>query len=348
MKSLLFKSINCLLALVTCALACMPTGVMWATTITTTALTTGYGSYFADDSKGLADLHAQVFYGSTWDMLFTPIETKLTVYRQSVSNSTSVMQAGQIAHTPNGTYSFKPAETPLFWLKADYSGSSYKMRDNWLGELHQKGMSQEQQPFAVYIIDEHLIPQFNEDKELYAFSAVYVAPTPGTSGNVQDSMDGFKKQINNKITATTVSPISTGTIPTDQADFVTYIEEFVKDINKRDWKRPMTLAMSPDHEQMFKEGMEMKYNSQYKNADDLVKLKHFPNITVSGEVAMIGSTKIFCSPKKNLVHPYTVYEGDLVKFQVDTRTLLAWADQDTGYGCIDDARFYTNSEELPA
>lgn len=347
MKNLFNKTVTCLLAVVSLVLMCLPTGVVMATTITTTALNTSYQANYADGSKGLQDLHAQIFYGAEFDKLFTPIETNLSVYRQALSNSTSVTQAGQISFVPNGTYSFKPAETQLYWVKADYKGSSHAVRKTWLGSLHQKGVGQADQSFAKYIIDTHLVPQHIEDMELsVVYGGVYVAPTEGTAGNVADSMHGFKKVINLKIAASTVSPISTGTIPTDNADFVTYIEDFVKDINKRDWKRPMNLAMSLDMEQQFKEGMEEKYNTQYRNADDLVKLKHFPNITVSGQVAMTGSTKIFCSPIANLVHPYTQYPGQLVQFEEEDRSLKAWLDKDTGYGTIDDSRLYTNSEEV--
>lgn len=347
MKRFFTQFASVLLTLVSYAFASVPHGALMATTITTAALNASYQSVYADGSKGLADLHAQVFFGASFDQLFTPVRTNLSVYRQSLSTSTSVAQAGQISFTPNGTYSFKPAETPLYWLKADYKGSSYKLRDTWLGSLHEKGVSEADQTFSKYIIDTYLVPQFVEDKELSGcYLGVTGTITEGTAGPVGEMMNGFRKTINTKITATTVSPISTGTIPTDQEDLVTYVEEFVKGINKRDWRKPMTLAMNENLAQMFREGMEQKYNSQYRNTEDLVRLKHFPNIVVSGQIAMGDSTKMFTSPASNLVHPYSVYEGDLVKFEVEDRSLKAWLDQDTGYGTIDDSRLYTNSEDL--
>ena len=347
MKKTVLKAYAGFLAVVVALFAPLMGSAM-AVTITTTALDASYQAVYADGSKGLQDLHAQVFHGAEFDKLFTSIETEYSVYRQAVSTSGSVTQPGQISFTPSGSYSFKAAETPLFWVKAEYQGSSYKLRKTWLGSLHQKGVSEADQTFAKYIIDNHLVPQHIEDVELNGcYSGVYAAPTEGTAGAVGEMMNGFKKVINDKITATTVSPISTSTIPTDAVDFVTYIEEFVKDINKRDWKRPMNLAMNLEYEQLFKEGMEQKYNFNYRSAENLLTLKHFTNITVSGQVAMTGSDKIFCSPMSNLVHPYTVYEGQLVKFDVDIRTLRAWLDKDLGYGTIDDSRLYTNSEELP-
>ena len=336
------------LFLVSAFMAGIPNGALMATSITTAALDASFQAVYANDAVGLADLHAQIFFGAEFDKLFTPVKTDLSVYRQSVSRSTSMTQAGQIPFTPNGTYSFIPAQTPLFWVKADYQGSSYEIRDTWLGDLHAKGKSEADQTFAKYIINELLLPQHVEDVELSGcYNGVFVSPTLGTAGAVGAMMDGFKLTINNKITATTVSPISTGTLPTDPEDLVTYVNEFVKDINKRDWLRPMNLAMSLELAQTYKEGVEAKYNSHYKSAEDLLKLKHFPNITVSGQAAMTGSTKMFCSPKDNLVHPYTQYEGQLVKFEVVDRSLKAWLDKDMGYGTIDDSRLYTNSEELP-
>jgi hypothetical protein len=343
----LTRTFNYLLAVLTMFLASMPSGVMMATTVTTTALNASYQAMYADGSKGLADLRAQVFFGAEFDQLFTPVRTNLTTYRKAISHSTSSTQAGQVAFTPNGSFSFTPAETPLFWVKDDHKFSAVSMRATWLGSLYEVGKDAADQSFSKYILENHCVPQHIEDVELNGcYAGVFVTPTPGVSGAVGAMMDGFKKTLNAKITATTITPITTGTIPTGAVDFVTYVEEFWKQVNKRDWKRPMTLAMSADAEQLFKEGMQLKYNSQYRDTDMLNKLKHFPNVTVSGQIAMGSSTKMFASPKDNLVHPYNPGATAVYQFEVEDRSLKVWHDRETGYGTHDDSRVYTNSEEL--
>jgi hypothetical protein len=325
-------------------------GVLMATTISTTLLDASYDAEYADNSKNLKDLQARVFEASSFDELFTIETTDLTTFRKALSTSNAVTQPYQLAWTPTSTFSFKPAEIPMFDIKIDLEFSSHEVKRSFVGFLHKTGQPQNAQLLTKYLLDELVVPQHIEDVELNGcFAGVYAAPTPGTAGAVGTMMDGVKTVINDAITATTITPIAVGAAPTDAVDFVTWVEDFVKEIDNKDRKRPMTLAMNVTNHILFQEGMRAKYNMAYRAAEDLNRVFHFPNITVMGYAAMGSSAKMFCSPKSNSYKPVNKGNGGngmLFGWEVEDRRVKVWTDYLMGYGFIDHSRVYTNDSDL--
>jgi len=321
--------------------------LMVTTTLTTTAVRASYGGYYADNSKNTKDLYTKQFQAAEFDTLFKMVKTDLTVYRKALVTSTATTQQFQLAWTPNGSYTFTPSPIPLQGIKVDQELSSYDVMDEWVGFLHEQGKSQAEQPLAKYILENLLLPQHIEDIELNGcYFGVQGVVTPGAAGSVGAMMDGVKKVINDAYGAGTISPISVGAIPTDPEDYVDYVMAFGQGIDSKDRKRPMTLAVSLDREYLFKQGMESKYNTQYKSAEDIARVKLQDNITVKGFAAMGTSDKMFCTPDGNAVKPVNMGKGPLWQFEVVDRRLKVWTDHWMGYGFIDHGRVYTNPEEL--
>lgn len=330
--------------------ASLPMGALMATTITTSLLNSSYGANYADNSKGLRDLYTSVFEVAKFDELFTVEQTDLTTFRKALVTGNAVSQPFQLSWTPTSTFSFKPAEIPMFDIKIDLEFSSHEVKKSFVGFLHKTGAQQDAQLLTPYLLNNLVIPQHVQDMELSAaFNGVYAAPTTGTAGAVGTMMDGVKQYINDAITATTISTIAIGAAPSDPVDFVTWVEDFAKLIDSKDATRPMTIAMSRSNHIKFQEGMRAKYNMGYRDAVDLNQLYFFPSLSVMGYNAMGSTDKIFCSPKSNSYKPVNkgnAGNGMLFGWEVVDRRIKVWTDYLVGYGFIDHSRVYTNDSDL--
>jgi|GEM_PF-404456 hypothetical protein len=323
-------------------------GLLLATSTVTTALNAAYQAEYRDGSKGLADLTQNLYESAEFDSLFTIDYTDLTVWEKAVSSSGNITQAFQLAFTPNGTFTFTPSKFPLFDIKVDLLLSSHDIKRSFVGFLHKNNKPQTDQEFIRYIISQHVTPQHIEDVEMHgAWDGVYVAPTPGTAGAVGAMMDGFRKYINDAVTATTITPIAVGAAPTDPEDYVDYIEEFAKSLPNPEKKTAMTIAMNLTAEERFREGMRIKYHTYYRDGEaDKGRVYVRPNLMVKGFAAMGDSEKIFCAPKSNLIKAVNMGQGPLFNFEQEDRTLKVFGDYMLAYGVWNHKRFYTNDVDL--
>lgn len=336
------------------ALASVGTGIQGLTlnaAFTTTLLDNTYQANYHDGSKGLKDLHEKLYYGSEFDKMFSLQYTKLSVYDQGLVSSTEVTQAHQTAFTPKGGVEFKPSRSELERVKVDWTHSSDEIYGHWVGFLRKEGANEAEQTALISFILDIVAKQHVEDVELKAcFKGVRIAPTPNVAGPASASLTGVRKKLNDGISATTITPITTGALATDAADFVTQIETFVETIPALDRNQQMTLAMDDALARRYRRGMRAKYNSQFLLVDELDKLIDNKNITVGGFQAMAGSSKIFCTPMENAVKAINVYDQNMAKarfnFQMDIRNLNVWMDYGMTYHFIDHGRVYCNEQAV--
>lgn len=323
------------------------TGLLF-TSVVISALNTAYGAEFRDNSKSAADLTEKLFESAAFDSLFTIDYTDLTVWEKGTSESGPITQAFQEGFTESGTFTFKPSKFPLFDIKMDMRLSSHKVKRSFIGWAHRNNRPQTDQEFVNYIINVLAAPQHVEDVELYGcWSGVHVAPTTGVAGAPGAMMDGFRKYINDAITANTITPIATGSAPSDPEDYVDWVEGFAKQLPNPEKNTPMTVAMNLTAFERFQEGMRIKYHTYYK-ADDADKTRVCvnPRLTVQGFAAMGSSSKIFCAPKFNLVKAVNQGEGPLFNFEQQDRSLKVFGDYMLAYGVWNHDRFYTNDVDL--
>lgn len=328
----------------------LPFGITLATTIVSSALQAAYGTEFKDGSKSLRDLTQQLYESAEFDKLFSIEYTDLTVWEKAISSSTEVTQGFQLPFTESGTFTFDPSTFPLFDIKVDVRLSSHKIKRDWVGFMHKNNVPQTDQEFVKYILNEHIAPQHVEDLELkMAWSGVRVAPTANVAGTAAGAMDGFKKYINDQIDDSKIVTIAMGALPTDPEDMVDYVEEFAKSIANTDKRTPMTLAMNLSAEELFVEGMRIKYHTYYKDNDASKQRVYVrKNIDVMGLAALDDSPKIFCSPKKNLIKAINQGSGPLFNFEQEDRTIKVYGDYMLAYGVWNPKRFYTNDVDLTA
>lgn len=325
----------------------LPYAILAATTLTTTALNTAYGAKYKEGSSAAKDLRTQMFESAEFDKLFTLEYTQSTVWEKANFTMGSILQRYQKAFTDNGTLTFTPSKYDLDKVKVDMSWVSDDIKETFVGWLHDEGKEPTAQELVSFLMAE--VPKkFAEDVELYAaYGGLKGTLTPGTATTAEESMDGFKKVINDGIAATTIVPIPVGAAPTDAEQFVAYIEGFVAGIPNKYRRMPMDLALNLQKEELFKEGMRLKYNTYYRDQQDVTRVYTRQNIRVVGQPAMDDSTKVFCSPKENLYKVVNTGMRRGVAFHWESvdRLFKLWGQMRMKYAIWNHEMFFTNDVE---
>lgn len=308
-----------------------------------------YGAYYLNHGQNAASLLQKLNYKSEFDSLFTTVATDDTVIRLGSSTMSRLLQPFQKTWSPTGEVTFKAAPINLYKKKIDFEDYPDDLEATWLGFLADEGLDRKQWPFVKWLIEAHIIPQVVEDYEINeVYAGAYAAPgTPGTAGAAGTSMEGAKKIINDHITATDITPITTGALSTTPATFLAQIEDFVDAIDPLYRSQPMTLAMNYAQSVIFKRGMREAYNVNYEQTSSLMSLIDYPNIQVQGFHAMGSSGKIFCTPRRNAVRGVKRL-ANIDKVQVENvdRQVKIYTDFSSGVGFVIPELVFTNDQDL--
>jgi hypothetical protein len=318
------------------------------TTITPTDVIAAYGSYYQDRGQSQKDLLMRPFFPFGTREAFTNFPTNDTKVDWSGVEVGEILQPYQDAYTPKGSVVFKPVTVSLAQVKVDQKFNPNKLVNTWLGFLTNNKTDRKTWPFIRWIIDVYLMQQLLEDMETKAiYTGDQSAIVPGTAGAAADCIDGIKKLLNDGITAGSITPINTGALAADPKDFCTQVEEFVKQVPKRFWKKKMTLNMSPDNHLKYVEGKDQKYNTQYAKENVLATVKNFTNITVADRQSMDGSDKIWMTPIENVVFPVKGF-ANASGFELESvdREVKIWTDFWFGLGFLLKDMVFTNDVEL--
>ncbi len=319
--------------------------------IDASALNTAYGAEFRDSSKNTRHMRSLLYETAEFDKLFTVEYIKESVWERGVSDLGSIIQRFQIPFTPSGTLTLTPSTIKLGDIKADILTSSHELKRNWAGFLHKNdGTSQTMQAFIQWLVNDHLQNRWNHDIEMsLSYLGVEQAVTPNVAGSVTGAMNGFRYIINEHILAGRIVPISMGALPTGSGAAVAtvnYVEDMLKQMPNVIKNKPMTLAVGYHVEELFREGMLLKYNTYYRNADDLMKVYNRRNVTVQGFAAMGESDKIFCSMKENLIKPVNLNDTPDLKFEDEDSSIKIFTDKMVGYGVWIPQYLVTNDVDL--
>lgn len=264
----------------------------------------------------MKDIMSQFMVPSVTEKEWAPmIATSDTQVRFLRSTMTSVLQAWQKAATPAGDLTLAPLERNLSKLKYETDIDPDTIDESWAGFLADIDSNDRKNwPITRYIADQLMMLKGREDWELSAvMKGVYVAPTPGTPGNVADSHDGILQQIVDDITATNITAVAgpaswSATDQTALEDLLTWIKavkavsENVRNIvdgHCREIFCSTTLA------QKFHAGMCDKYNVNYQRTEiDLIFTAYkfklpYHNLVIVGLPSMNGSNRIIMTPPIN-------------------------------------------------
>jgi hypothetical protein len=321
---------------------------LMATVINASALTTAYQAEYRDTGKNLRHMRTLLYEQAEFDQLFTVEYIKESVWERAYSSLGSIIQRFQIPFTPNGTLTLTPSKIPLGDIKADILTSSHELKRNWAGFLHKNDNTpQSMQAFIKWLTTEHLPARWNEDIEVHiSYNGIEEAVVPNVAGTVTGAMNGFKYVINDHILNDRIVPVTMGAVPTDPLLLVKYVEDMVVQAPNVIKKKPMKLVMSLDNEEIFKEGMRLKYNTYYREADDVLRVYKRKNVEVVGSVAMDDSNKMWMSFKENLIKPVNLKDNPDWRFEDVDRSIKIFTDKMVGYGVWIPQYLVTNDVEL--
>jgi hypothetical protein len=307
-----------------------------------------FGAYYINSGQNMTRIVKQLYRPSETEMMFRPVVTDDTKYRASEARISRLLQPFQKSWSPTGTVQFAPVEIDQFKMKMDYQDYPDELEASWLGFLAGEEIDRKQWPFIRWVVEEHLMPQLMEDKEMNEiFAGVYATPgTPGTAGAAGTAMNGIKYLLNNWIDEGRITPITTGALETDPITFVKQIEDFVDAIDTRYWKSNMNLCMGQEWARRFIRGYREKYGKDQDFKGSTFKIPE-SNITIVGLASHNGSEKIWCTPYENAVRLSKKKQNEN-KVQVDSvdRLIKIFTDYWFGIGFVIPEIVFTNDQEL--
>lgn len=312
------------------------------------ALVSEYGAHYIDEGQNMQRLTRQLYYGNSFDELFTIVRTDNTTYRGASSLVTRLAQPFQQDWTPLGDVEFVPAPIETYGIKMDVDVNPDELVKTWMGWATSNDHDRAEWPFIRWLLEVHLVPKFTEDIMLNeAYNGEFAAVTPGTAGAAGTAMDGLKKIINDWITAGRISPFTIGAWSADPETFVTQLEDdFIGAIEEKYQRQTMTLVMNVSLYNRFRAGQLAKYNKHYEQAST-ERFMLFPNITVVGEPALGSSEKVWCTPKENQILAWKYGEKG-ADFGIESRhrTVSIFTDFYKGYGFLIPEIVFTNNLDL--
>jgi hypothetical protein len=305
-----------------------------------------FGAYYLNHGQGRKDLAKILHYKAEFDELFTTTPTDDTVIRKGSALMGRLLQPFQKTWSPTGSVTFQAESIPLYKQKVDFQDYPDELEQTWLGFLADGNLDRKQWPFVKWLIEQHIVPRLVQDHELNeVYAGVYAAPgTPGTAGAVSTAMEGVRKIINDHITATRITPITTGALSTTPATFVAQVEAFADAISPLYRSQPMTIAMNFSQSVIFKRGMRAVYNTNYDQASSLMSVMDYPNLTIKGFHAMGNSGKLIATPKENAIRGVKNIKnlGSLQVENVD-RQVKIYNDFHVGVGYVIPEIVFTNN-----
>jgi lipopolysaccharide assembly outer membrane protein LptD (OstA) len=310
------------------------------------ALIAEYGAYYQNRGQRLSDVFRLLLTEMVTASVFQTIARNDSIYEAAQATIGELIQPFQKAWTPKGEAAFAPATIRAYKIKVDYEVYPDDIEDNWLGFLADKSLNRRDWPIIRYLIENLITPRVADDMETKAlFHGVYAAPTAGTPGAASASMNGIRKIINDAITATTISPITMGAIPASDVDFVTYVENFVEQVNVRYRNQQMPLLLNEDLAFRYKQGFHEKYNVNYQQATDDMSVR-FRRVNIMGVPSMAGSNKLIMTPQANMKKLLRRDNIGQYAIEQEDRKVKIWTDYTMGLGFILHEIVFTNDLDL--
>lgn len=303
-------------------------------TITAADVVTEWGTVYRAEGQGVQDIMVKLMQKSVTAGYFAMRPTEKTILEKVSAQFARVLQRFQKAYTPVGGTTFEPLKIPLYKLKIDLLETPDDLEETWLGFLADKSLKRQDWPFIKWYLTQATEQADSDLEKFEIWAGVPGSITPGTATAAGTSLMGIRKQINTLNTASKLDLISVGAVPSDDEDFVDYVEEFFASIDPLLRAEIDFIFMEPDKVIRFRNGMRAKYNTYYEAVGnkDITKLRDY-NVELIGLPSMTGSDKIWCTPPWNRQMGFKK-PGNVNVFQVENvdRNVKAYTDYYKGFG----------------
>ncbi len=268
-----------------------------------------FGAFYKGGGDNAKTLRNMLYKQQETAAFFTRMPTDDTIYRGTLASMGRIVQPFQKGFTPIGPLVFKPNEFPLYQIKIDkeeYPDDISKTYMGFMDNIPEPDRSK--WPLVRYMLEQHIIPKKDEDLEENEYGlGVYAAPTPGTAGAAGTSMNGLAKVIYDYAQGSRINlgkgALALGAIPESAADFCTYVEDFVKGIDRKIRRKIDFIFMDHDLVAKYRQGKREKYNKNYLAESDLATVTDYGYISVQGLESHAGMNLIWASIPANRINP---------------------------------------------
>jgi hypothetical protein len=280
-----------------------------------------WGAKYIDQGQTAKDIKTELYAQDDIMVDFRRVPETNTHYRSAYASINEVLQAFSVPFVTKAQSKFRPWEQKLGEFKIDQLVTPDRVRQSWLGFLATLNeLDRTKWPIVEWMIRKQLLPKSKEDFLLntayWGWQLTGYADTPTIDGTTfvreftnesaltpaNASMDGIRTQLAKMNAAGRLNVITVGAWDTDDDDFCTQIENFVKEIPTQYRRQIDFLYMSEEMRNKYRDGRRKKYNLYYAQEQNLDAIKD-TNILVKGTVSMTGSEQVWCTNKENRVFP---------------------------------------------
>lgn len=262
------------------------------------------------------------------------IPTANELERSVLGTQSRVAQAFKKQWSPIGDTTFKPHEIKLFKHKMDVEIYPDDVEKSWLAFMAGPGIDRKEWPIGRFIAERYLLPQYMSDIEINErVTGVFAAPANDTTpANAGTAMDGLIKILDNHITASQITPFSTGALSATAATFVGQVEGLIKSIDPKIRRFVKSVQIPMEKMDAWKSGMRTLYNQNYLQQSDIMKIADH-DIAVELVEAQDGTDLIWATTDENFVR-YVKREKNAKMFEItsDKRLVNIFSDHWEGLG----------------
>lgn len=298
-----------------------------------------YGYYYERSGQNLSRLKRAFMQPSETLQYATHMVTDDTVFKLANSIFQPVLQSFQRSFTPKGSVEFIPNPIPLVPLKIDYKFYPTDIESSWLGFLAgDSSRTLENWPIVKYMLEEYLMNQAIEDKELNeVYKGTLEAPQDGTPSENGKNMIGLKHLLTTHANHPKY-PINVveGIGELNETTIFDQLEAYDQKISELYTGKKLIHFVAQKWARAFKTA---KRANGYYFIDSASKINteiDFTQHVVVGVPSMNGTNDIFTTLKENLIH---IRKRDLNKVHVDLQKhdreikfLIHWW-EGMGFGC---------------
>jgi len=309
-----------------------------------------YGRYYENAGQNLTRLKRAFMQPGVSLQYATSIPTNDTIFKLANPLYQPVLQAFQRDFTPRGGVKFVPNPIELHPIKIDFPFYPTDIEASWLGFLAgDSSRTLESWPIVKYMLEEYLMNQAAEDKELNGvYKGIWKDPQTGVAGLSINCMDGLQKALRKGAQNPDCQiNVIDGMGQLNEDTVFDQLEFYDKRIAELYTGKKLIHFVAQKWVRAFKTA---KRANGYYFIDSQSKINSeidFTEHIVIGLPSMNGTNDIFTTLKENILH---LFKRDLNKIHVDIQKfdrqikfLIHWWEA-VGFAC--NAMVWTSRESI--
>lgn len=291
------------------------------------------------------ELLFKIFFGFPTSQLVTPHEgVKGKMLLTEITVQDLVRRYSSTFAPLANAIAFEPRNLEVFDAKVDLKIIPKDFESTYLGMARQKGQDSMDLPYEAQILD-RILAKIPSEIEL-AFWRAVKASSPASTDKLIALFDGIQEVIKDEITATNLTPVSTGTISNTNA--VAKVEQCHAALGDAYLNETVDIFLSPKDRIKFIQDYRTRYGTNPQAQNGYFGLD--TGTAVIHTLPGVPENCILVTPKENLHYGYDgAMDHTMINFEQEDRAIKMWMDFKIGFnfGIVDDALLVVNDQWAP-